>query len=1037
MFELCYREATTAETQRNLAEKPAGVWFQGFPGGQKRVHGMVEGFELATRYGMRTEEFKELMSYRVREILLVASHYDAFVLEEDGQLTELIFEEYRNLDLNLRFAPRFTRAADGAKALELLEKRSFDMVVASPRLADLAVEEFAHQVKQHNPEVPVSILAAHAWDLPQLQEVRASGDVDWLFLWQGDVKALLALIKQIEDRRNADQDVLEGGVQAIILVEDSVRFYSAYLPNIYTEVTLQTGRLMAEGLNLSHRLLRIRARPKILLAQTFEEAVVLYTRYAGKLLGVISDLSFPRDGRLDPEAGLALARLVRSKQDDVPILLQSTNRDAAQAAETCGATFVYKNSPRLLEDIRSYILENFGFGDFVFKLPDGSEVGRARDMRELVRELERVPDESIYFHAGRNHFSSWLKARTEFELASMLRPRKVSEFGSTPELRTYLISTIRSYLRSIQRHIITDFDPSHFDRYVTFAKVGGGSMGGKGRGLAFVQKMLAQEPMALPGVEVAIPQTVVVASDIFEEFIEDNAIRNLVGDGSGLDDHEILDAVRGGRFAPYARSELASLLQEIHHPLAIRSSSILEDSLYQPFAGVYATVMLPNNHPSLDVRLAQLLEAIKVVYASTFFSAAREYLHSTDFRVEEERMAVLLQRLVGSRHGDHFYPTLSGVASSYNFYPFGDMRPEDGVAQIALGLGKSVVEGFEALRFCPRHPQLLPQFSAVKDILRNAQRRFYALDMKRDDILPGVPEDANLVYLETVDAMKDRAAPLFASTYLPANDTISSGVVRGGSPLVTFAPLLKGRLIPMPKIISRFLELAQHDIGCPVEAEFAMDLARTSDGPPVFHFLQIRPMLVEAIRNGSDLDDKASSKAVVFSEQALGHGRRSAISDLVVIWPGMFDRADASDAAMVIEKINRELRQQGRRYALIGPGRWGSRDPWLGIPVTWSQISAVRAIVETDFKDLEVEPSQGSHFFHNITCFGIAYFTIHEGTGHGRVDWQWLEAQPTVSQELGGAIRHIRLEEPVETVVDGSSGRGAILPTCHLPRDAP
>jgi len=538
---------------------------------------MNNHMELASRYGMRTEEFSSLMSYRVREILLVASRYDAFVLEEDGQLTELIFEEYRNLDLNLRYAPRFTRAHDAREAFEFLGSRSFDLLVVTPRLPDTDLKSFIHRVKENDPELPIGVLAAHAWDLPALEDMRLAGEVDWLFLWQGDVKALLAMIKQVEDRRNAAHDVIESGVQAIILVEDEVRFYSAYLPHIYTEVTTQTGRLMAEGLNLSHRLLRIRARPKILLAQDFEEAWELFQLYRGNVLGVISDISFPKGGRMVDDAGVLLAREVRDVDPDVPILLQSTEAEHETEARAVGASFLHKRSPTLLEDLRRFILEHFGFGDFVFKRPDGTEVARAHDMRDMLRVLDSVPDESLIFHAGRNHFSTWLKARTEFELASMLRPRQVGEFSSVRELRAFLETTLRSYLREIQRHTITDFNPGKFDELVAFAKIGSGSLGGKGRGLAFVLKLLAREHSLVPEIEITVPPTVVLASDVFEEFLEENGLGVLVADSSTLDDREVLDIFRRARFPHERRAELAAYLEQMTDPIAVRSSSILVD----------------------------------------------------------------------------------------------------------------------------------------------------------------------------------------------------------------------------------------------------------------------------------------------------------------------------------------------------------------------------------------------------------------------------------------------------------------------------
>jgi CheY-like chemotaxis protein len=967
------------------------------------------------------------MKYRIIEILLVASHYDSFILEEDGQLTELVIEEYRNLDLNLRFAPRFTRASEASEALRLIEERDFDMVITTPRLPDMEIGKLVHLIKKDHPKLPVGLIAAHAWELPWLEDLRQGGELDWTFLWQGNVQSLLAMIKQVEDRRNAEHDILVGGVQGIILVEDEPRFYSIYLPHFYTEITSQTGRLMSEGINLSHRLLRIRARPKILLAQDYEEAWELYERYAGKILGIVTDVSFPRNGELDQEAGLDLARRIRENDEDLPILVQSMESEHREKALRIGAQFMSKQSPHLLEDLREYILENFGFGDFVFKLPDGSSIVRAVDVREMLRCLAEVPDASLVFHASRNHFSAWLKARTEFELASMLRPRKVTEFETPSDLRTYLITTITGYLREIQQHVTTDFNGKLYNEFAAFSKIGSGSLGGKGRGLAFMHKMLARHALDSEMVEIAIPQTVALASDVYEEFLEDNRLRGFVTRASEMSDQQVLDYIRRSRFRHELRSDLGAYLEKVCEPIAVRSSSILEDSVYQPFAGVYATIMLPNNHPSLDVRLAQLLEAIKVVYASTVFKNARDYLETTPFRVEEELMAVLVQRLVGRRRGDRFYPTFSGVASSYNFYPFGDMRPEDGVAQVALGLGKSVVEGFEALRFCPRHPQTLPQFSAVNDILRNAQRRFYALDMSRNDVIPGVRTDANLLHEEIIEAVRDGAAGPIASTYDRANDRIVSGLEEGGSPIISFAPILQSRTMPLPETLIRLLEACEIGLASPAEIEFAVDYELGLRRRQVLNVLQLRPMVFEDTDVEIEFNQSIVQRAFVQSSVALGHGRRETIHDLVVVDARKMDRSLTTEAAASIEQINRRLRREGRQSILIGPGRWGSRDSWLGIPVTWPQISTARAIVETDFADLQVEPSLGSHFFHNLTCYGVAFFAVHKQDGSGAINWEWIDQQPHENVALDGVVRHVRLEEPAHVLVDGSSSRGVIL----------
>ncbi len=981
--------------------------------------------ELKSRYGMQLEEFSALMEHRIRDILIVASPYSAFILEEDGQLTELIFEEYRNLDLNMRYVPRFHRASSATEALAMLESHRVDLLVTTARIGDMSVSEFVGEAKRRK-DIPVSALAAHAWELPELLGLADSGLADFVFLWQGDVKVLLAMVKQIEDRLNAPHDILDGGVQVIVVVEDEVRYYSVFLPLVYTEVTTQTARLMGEGLNLPHRLLRIRARPKILLARNYEEAIDFLDQYGGSLLGLISDVSFPKNGKMDDAAGPALVEHVRRLHKDVPVLLQSTESRHADLSDRLGVSFLSKQSSNLLEEIRRFMIEHFGFGDFLFRMPDGTEVARAKDLRSLVQVLETVPDESIEFHATRNHFSAWLKARCEFELASMIRPVGIEAFRSISELRHHLIVVFTSYLREVQRHIIVDFDRERFDQFVIFSRIGQGSLGGKGRGLAFVNKLLAQDPVDLPGVHVTIPQTVVLSSEVFEEFLEKNSLQDFPSIAQGMEDGEILDALRRGRFPRSLRADLAALLRRIGEPLAVRSSSILEDSLYQPFAGVYATVMLPNSHPSLDVRLAQLLEAIKVVYASTYYKAARDYLGTTPHRVEEERMAVLIQRLVGSRRGTRFYPSFSGVASSYNFYPFGGVRPEDGVALVAAGLGKSIVDGFEALRFSPAYPKILPQFSSVKDILDNAQRKFYALDLDRSDLIPGKDVDASLLRLSTVEAVRDGAADQMVSTYLPDNDAITTGFRKGGSPLITFDPILKGRAFPLAEQLGKLLELSQRGFGTPVEIEFAVDFQRPLRDPQPFHVLQVRPMVSARSVQEISITAEDVEQSLVYSKQTLGHGHSGEIHDVIFIDPESFPRNKTEYAVQVIQDINDALREEGRHSLLIGPGRWGSRDPWLGIPVDWSQISMARAIVEADFSDLQVEPSQGSHFFHNLTCFGVAYFHAHQRAS-AKIDLEWFRGRRALRSELDGSIRWLRLDRALEAKVDGAKGVGVVL----------
>jgi hypothetical protein len=988
------------------------------------LDGMTEQLELASLYGMRTEQFSELGAFRVREVLLVASPYDAFVLEEDGQLGEMVFQEYRNLELNIGFAPRFVVAESASVALEYLGQQHFDLIVTTAKVGDLPLSQFAARAKATQPDVPIGVLAAHAWELPSLEPLHASGVVDCVYLWPGDASALLAMILQEEDRRNAEHDIAVGGVQAIILVEDDARFLSYYLPRVYAEVTRQTARLVAEGLNPAHRLLRLQARPKILLARTFEQAEKYLQRFGDNLLGVISDVAFPRAGKVDPGAGVELVRVIRNRDPGLSVLLQSSDASSRDLAESLDAPFLHKESPAALDQLRAFMLEGFGFGDFVFRLPSGAEIGRAANIRQFLVQIERAPGESIEFHANRNHFSRWFAARTEFELAEALRPRTVAEFPSIDGMRAYLAGAVARFLREIQRHVITDYEADIFDEFVSFAKIGSGSLGGKGRGLAFMKRLLAQARPAVEDIEIVVPQSLVLASDIFDEFMAGNQLRALLPALDKLSDSEILDAFRHGRFGHALRADLARFLAVVTEPIAVRSSSILEDSAYQPFAGVYATVMLPNNHPSLDVRLAQLLEALKVVYASTYVRSAREYLATTPHRLEEEAMAVLIQRLVGSRRGTLMYPTFSGVASSYNYYPFRDMKPRDGVALVALGLGKAVTEGFEALRFCPAFPLVLPQFSATKDVLKNAQRRFWALDLTRSDFIPGPDPDATLCQLDLGQAFSNGSATPIASTYLKADDTLVDGVKPDGVPLVTFSRMLRGQGFPLPAALRAVLELAESGMSNPVEIEFAVDIVPGARAQ-AFHLLQARPIVAEAIGPHVVVDEIDRDSVIAMSHCAMGHNRGYVVHDLVFVLPAL-DRARTVEAAAVLEGLNQRLQRDGRPYVLVGPGRWGTRDPWLGIPVAWSQISAARAIVETDFVDFEVEPSQGSHFFHNLTAFGVAFLAVHPRQTGGVIRWSWLEGRPPEASELGGVVRHIRVEQGVEVLVDGASRTGIV-----------
>jgi CheY-like chemotaxis protein len=964
-------------------------------------------------------DFHDLMRIRVMDILLVASPYDTFLLEEAGQLAERQAGEFRSLDVH--YEPGLTGVTRGSRALELLGgERRYDLVVSTVRVSDMDVVELARRVKQVRPDVPVILLAFDAQEMKDFVAGRDVSDLERVFLWQGDARILQAIVKYVEDRRNVRHDTRVAGVQAILLVEDNVRRYSSFLPVLYAELLRQSRRLISEGLNVPQTIARMRARPKVLLCTTFEEAWEAFESYTDEILGVISDIDFPRGGRNDPEAGFELARRVRAACPDVPVILHSSHKENAARARQLGADFLRKGSPLLLQRLREVLGAYFGFGDFVFRCrPDGPEVARAGDLRSLEQRLGEVPAESVAYHAERNHFSKWLKARTEFGVADALRPRRVCDYPDVEALRRDLIDSIAAYRAERSALSVADFDRDTFDAAVGFHRIGGGSLGGKARGLAFARRLLAEARVSrgYPGVLVDVPPCVVLATDVFERFLDENDLRDFAVHCD--DDAEIERRFLEARFPDSVRLDLAAFLAVVRHPLAVRSSSLLEDSHYQPFTGVYATYMLPNLHPLLEVRLRHLLQAVQRVYASTFSSHTKAYLQATPYRLEEEKMAVILQRLVGSERGGRFYPDFAGVARSHNFYPTPPIEAEDGVVAVALGLGRTVVEGGNCLRFSPRHPRHLMSFSSVDDVLRNSQREFWALALREAGGASGLtPMSETRFDLGAAEA--DGALALLGSTYSHDNHAVYDGLSRAGLRVVTFAPILKHAAFPLPEIVRTLLDLAQEGVAAPVEIEFAVDLARRE-----FGFLQVRPLTAAHDEADVDLGDVPAGRLVCHSTRVLGHGRVEGVHDAVVVDAGRFERGRSREVAQDLAQLNARLVQSGVAYLLIGVGRWGSRDPWLGIPVTWDQISGARAIVEAGFRDLRVAPSQGSHFFQNITSFNVAYFTVNPDLGEGFVDWDWLRAQPAVHES--GALRHLRFDEPIVVRMNGPRHEGVIL----------
>jgi len=980
---------------------------------------------LEQGYGARSQVFQNLMRFRVRNILLVSSLYDLFLLEEDGRLYELLREEYQGL--NLTHTPEITRVSSGKQALALARRdRQFDLIITTPHIEDMPVHKFAKKVKSAGLDLPIVVLAYDHRELTELGLYHDISMFDQVFVWQGDFRLLIAIIKYVEDKRNVQHDTETVGVQSIILVEDRVQYYSSFLPLIYVELFKQARRLISEGINLSHRFLRMRARPKILLCTTYEEAWSCFKKYRESILGIVSDINYPRKGKHDPLAGLKFAKHVKRLQFDIPILLQSSTAEHEKAIHELGCSFLLKGSPTLLQELRKFMIDHFGFGDFVFRTDDGRDVGQAHDLQSLEERLRTVPDESIKYHSERNHFSKWLKARTEFWLALQLRPRQLEDFESVQGLRDSLIASVHAYRANRQRGIITDFKKELFYPLSSFARIGGGSLGGKARGLSFLNKLIYNYKINdhFPGVNIYVPPAVVLGTEIFEQFLDDNQLHDFAL--KCAHDHEINRRfLEAHKFPIEAAEKLEAFLEIVETPLAVRSSSLLEDSQYYPFAGVYNTFMLANNHRDARVRLFELLNAVKRVYASTFSQSAKSYFRATTYRLEEERMAVVIQKMVGRRHGDRYYPDLAGVVKSYNFYPAGPQQASDGLASVALGLGKTVVEGGNHVKFSPKYPLHLPQFTSVNEALNNNQQHFYALNLMGRSPDLSETRDTLLEKVGLDRAEEDGTLKYAGSTYSRQNDAIYDGIARPGQRLVTFAPILKHKLFPLPEILEYMLEMGSWAMGTPVELEFAVSLTSPGRKRARFGLLQLRPMALRHELEALEFDEVDDQALLCRSDRVLGHGVAGDIHDVVIVDSETFDRLNSAEAAREVSIMNQKLVARNAPYVLIGVGRWGSLDPFLGIPVRWEQISGARAIVEAGFDDVAVMPSQGSHFFHNLTSFNVGYFTVAPHVSGCFIEWEWLRRQPAAESMLYTRLLHF--DTPVVVKMNGSKNEGVIL----------
>lgn len=965
---------------------------------------------------------QSLSPFRIRSILLVSSLYDHFILEEDGRLDDLMQSSFAKSGSGV---PGMKQVSGGAAALEELAAFQHDLVICVMRLGDMDLATFTSRARAIRAGIPVVLLA---WNTPELGRLMSSGSpgsVDRVFVWQGDGRVVPGIVRLVEDERNAAHDAGICRVQNLLLVEDSVFFYSRYaFESIAVVEDLMEGILSREGLSPAQRSLRARARPKVLLATSYESARELAGRFEGSLLGLVTDMSFPVEGRVVRDAGLRLVTELRAACPSLPVILQTSEPPGDLPPGLEDVAVLSKDSPTLMKDLRRRLAEGFGFGPLEFRGPDGSAVSSVDNLEALFIALEKLPADAVTRCAADGRLQRWLRVHAELELASRLDSLG-SPAGPPEEYRGRIVDVLRSFRSDSNRGAVPAYSRAFYEDYAGFSRIGSGSIGGKGRGLAFMDRVLTSslDREAFPGVKIAIPRTLVLTTEVFEEFVETNGLLE-----PALEEERDLTII--GRFLrsdlpPTVLGDLRDYAMQVRTPLAVRSSSLLEDALYQPFAGIYATKMLPNNSASFDERFRQLVLGVKFVYASTYLRQARAYITSTGHRVEEERMAVLIQSVVGVDHGDRFYPHFSGVGRSYNYYPAGQAVPEDGVVNVAVGLGKTIVDGGVSIRFTPKYPRVLPQFGSVADMLKHSQRSFWSVNMRSGAGAGGdEEEDQFLVSADLAAAERDGVLDWTASTYSPENDTLYDGITMRGPRVVDFGHILRNGVLPLSEITGTLLSIGEKAMNCPVEIEFAVNLGSESALPADFALLQIRPMVAGDDLVVIDLEDVSPGRVLCASDQVLGNGTIE-LRDIVYVKPETFDASLTRQIAREIDRMNAELAREGRKYILAGPGRWGSSDPWLGIPVNWSAISAVGVIVEASLPGMNPDPSQGSHFFQNMTSLRIPYFTVsHSRPGH-LMDWEWLGDLPHLSETEH--TRALRTEAPLKVEVDGRTGRGVIL----------
>lgn len=970
---------------------------------------------------LKDTSFANLMQERIFNVLLIASKYDAFMLEDDGRVDERIFFEY--VQLNLRYPPRFTQVSNEKDALEELASKRYDLIMAMPTSENHEIFDMARKIKNADNDIPIVVLTPFSREIYKKLGHEDLSAIDYIFSWLGNTDLLVAIIKLIEDKMNVENDVTSVGVQVILLVEDSIRFYSSILPHLYKFVLTQSQIFSTEALNEHQRMLRMRGRPKILLARTYEEAVSIYDTYKDNMLGIISDISFRNNGVMDRKAGVKFCNYVRSHDQYIPLILESSESESSKYAISLNASFLDKNSRKLPVDLRDTIMRNFGFGAFIFINPEtGHEIATVHTLKELQDIIFTIPDNSLYYHCSRNHISRWLYSRAMFPLAEVIKKKVFEEISMADEVRQLIFDSIVQYRKMKNRGVVAEFKRGQFDRYSNFARIGDGSLGGKGRGLAFIDSLLKRHP----GLEeenrspITIPKTLVLCTDLFDEFMDTNHLYQ-VG-LSDLPDEEILRYFLKGKLQRRLIDDFLAFFEVVRTPIAVRSSSLLEDSHYQPFAGIYSTYMIPYLEDKYEM-LRLVSDAIKGVYASVFYKDSKAYMTATSNVIDQEKMAIILQEVVGTQYDSRYYPSFSGVARSLNYYPIHNERPEEGIANIAIGLGKYIVDGGVSLRFSPAWPANVLQTSTLDLALRDTQTRFYALDMNGLGKDISIDDGANLLHLSIREGEKDDSLRGMVSTYDPYDMMIRDGYYDRGRKVVTFANILRHDTYPLPHILSDILRIGAEEMGRPIEIEFAVNLDEKGEHG-VFYWLQIRPIVDTKEMLEDDISTIDPANTLLHSKQALGHGVISGIHHVVYVKTEKFRSSANPQIAREVEEMNDLFWEQGKNYILAGPGRWGSEDYFLGIPVKWPHISQARVIVETTLANYRVEPSQGTHFFQNLTSFGVGYFTVNEWAGAGHFDQAFLDQMPAVYETEW--VRVVCFKDPLSVKINGTRNIGIV-----------